>query len=320
MKVESSVWTGLVHFVNYITFNAVGEAAPGIDQIPLQAPSNTIEVASPYHTQPAVFPAPNGPQGDSTFTCNYSNMPKGWRPCSTPQNRGCWLRGDTPDEFGNTEYNINTDYEKAAPKGVVRKYELVVHNMTLNADGFNMQWGKVFNESYPGPWIQACWGDTLEIKVTNLLPYNGTTIHWHGIRQVGSLDMDGVNGVTQCPISTNDHFTYKFKVTQYGTAWYHSHYSLQYADGLVGPMTIYGPSSANYDEAIDPLLVTDWNHRSAFEDFYLETSKEGPPKMTSILLNGRGQYKCKDFEVAAGNCTAAPETYNTTLVEGKKYL
>ena len=36
-----------------------------------------------------------------------------------------------------------------------------------------------------------------------------------------------------------------------------------------GPLTIYGPSSGNYDEAQDPLLMTDWNHRSPFRDFYL---------------------------------------------------
>ena len=56
-----------------------------------------------------------------------------------------------------------------------------------------------------------------------------------------------------------------------------------------GPMTIYGPSSANYDEAKDPILMTDWNHRSAFSDYYQEiTPGLGPPPMTSILLNGRG--------------------------------
>ena len=125
----------------------------------------------------------------------------------------------------------------------------------------------------------------------NHLYYNGTTIHWHGIRQNGTLEMDGVNGVTQCPIAPKDHFTYKFKATQYGTSWYHSHYSLQYGDGLIGPLTIHGPSSANFDEAKDPILMTDWNHRSGFQDFQTElkaSPQTGPPKQTSILLNGKG--------------------------------
>jgi hypothetical protein len=33
---------------------------------------------------------------------------------------------------------------------------------------------------------------------------------------------------------------------------------LQYANGLLGPLTIYGPSSAPYDTAKDPILMTDW--------------------------------------------------------------
>lgn len=65
---------------------------------------------------------------------------------------------------------------------------------------------------------------------------NGTSIHWHGIRQLNSMHMDGVNGVTQCPLAPGDSFTYSFKALQYGTSWYHSHYSVQYADGLVGPL------------------------------------------------------------------------------------
>lgn len=71
------------------------------------------------------------------------------------------------------------------------------------------------------------------------------------------MEMDGVNGITQCPIAPGKSYTYKFRAMQYGTSWYHSHYSLQYGDGLLGPLTIHGPSSSNYDEAKDPILTTD---------------------------------------------------------------
>ena len=54
-----------------------------------------------------------------------------------------------------------------------------------------------------------------------------------------------------------------------------------------GPLTIHGPSSADYDEAVRPTLMTDWNHRSAFQDFYKELTT-GPPTMSNILLNGTG--------------------------------
>lgn len=161
--------------------------------------------------------------------------------------------------------------------------------MEINADGVNNPDGKVFNQSYPGPWIQACWGDTLRIHVKNNLKCNGTSIHWHGLRQLNTTEMDGVNGVTQCPIAPNDSYTYEFVAMQYGTTWYHSHYSLQYADGLVGPITIYGPSSSNYDEARNPILFTDWSHQSAFKQYTQElTGKPQIPKMNSVLINGTG--------------------------------
>ena len=138
--------------------------------------------------------------------------------------------------------------------------------------------------------VQACWGDQVEITVHNNLRFNGTTIHWHGIRQLNNVENDGVNAVTQCPIAPGQKFTYRFNTTQYGSSWYHSHYSLQYADGLVGPMTIYGPSSADYAYAEEPILMTDWNHRSAFQDWSYSLPPGRPrPLMTNILLNGKGQ-------------------------------
>lgn len=170
------------------------------------------------------------------------------------------------------------------------QYWLVVDNKTINGDGIDNPYGKVFNQTYPGPWIKACWGDLIRVHVTNKLRYNGTTIHWHGIRQNGTMEMDGVNGVTQCPIAPNDTFTYEFRALQYGSSWYHSHYSLQYADGLAGPITIFGPSSAHYDEAKDPILITDWNHRSAFQEWERElTGVPTRPQMNSILMNGIGK-------------------------------
>lgn len=102
--------------------------------------------------------------------------------------------------------------------------------------------------------------------------------------------MDGVNAVTQCPIAPGQSYTYKFRAMQYGSSWYHSHYSLQYGDGLAGPMTIHGPSTINYDRAINPILMTDWNHRSGFQDFQKELDGTGPPNMDSILINGYGSY------------------------------
>ena len=65
---------------------------------------------------------------------------------------------------------------------------------------------------------------------------NGTSMHWHGIRQLHTNAMDGTNGLTECPIAPGQSSTYTFQATQFGTSWYHSHHLSQYGDGLLGPM------------------------------------------------------------------------------------
>lgn len=51
-------------------------------------------------------------------------------------------------------------------------------------------------------------------------------------------------------------FVYNFQADLYGTSWYHSHYSGQYAGGLLGPMIIHGPSNAPYDLDLGPVFLT----------------------------------------------------------------
>lgn len=66
--------------------------------------------------------------------------------------------------------------------------------------------------------------------------------HWHGLFQHHTNSFDGAAFVTQCPIVPGDSFLYQFNTqNQSGTFWYHSHYNLQYCDGLRGPIVIYDP-------------------------------------------------------------------------------
>jgi hypothetical protein len=57
---------------------------------------------------------------------------------------------------------------------------------------------------------------------------------------------------------------------------------------MVGPLILYGPSSGNYDSAIDPLLISDWSQRSAFE-VWPASFNNGSLTMNSVLLNGKGK-------------------------------
>lgn len=61
--------------------------------------------------------------------------------------------------------------------------------------------------------------------------------------------------VSQCPIAPEKSYTYSFTADQYGTSWYHSHYSAQYADGTFGAMIIYGPEHVPYDIDVGPVLL-----------------------------------------------------------------
>ena len=133
--------------------------------------------------------------------------------------------------------------------------------------------------------------------------------------------MDGVNGITQCPIAPGDHFVYNFTLHQYGSSWYHSHYSVQYADGAVGPLTIHGPSSADWDEALSPpLIMTDWYHKSAFT-VLLNFSDNGGK---DILLNGFGDIHRFNNSISPTIKPKPPQNYTFEPPQpgkpNKKYL
>ncbi|CAN8103940.1 unnamed protein product [Discula destructiva] len=245
------------------------------------------------------------------FKCSY---PARWKPCNTETSRDCWLQDrESPNEFGAySQVDIHTDYEnvEATPRGITREFWLEVDgDFTINADGFKKTTGKVFNKQYPGPLIEACWGDEIVVHVKNNYDANGTTIHWHGLRQLGTMQMDGVNGITQCPIAKGDSFTYKFRALQYGHSWYHSHYSLQYPDGLAGPLVIHGPSSSNWDIDNGPVLIQDYVHDSAFVRYDVEIAG-GLAYADSLVVNGVGHDPL----------TGTGSYFNTTVTKGKKHV
>jgi len=142
------------------------------------------------------------------------------------------------------------------------------------------------NGQFPGPLIEANWGDNLEITVINELQNNGTSMHWHGFRQELTNTEDGVGGVTECPIAPGSQKIYKFRATSYGTTWYHSHFSAQYGDGVVGPVIIHGPASANYDIDLGHITVSELYPLTTFQEDWF-AHRYGPPLATNYLLNGQ---------------------------------
>jgi len=56
-----------------------------------------------------------------------------------------------------------------------------------------------YDGEIPGPVIRAKLNDTLRVKLINELDVP-TSIHWHGMHQPGTWQMDGVDGVSHAPV------------------------------------------------------------------------------------------------------------------------
>ena len=116
-----------------------------------------VKAPRPQNATGPVFTPPGarrtGP--DSNFNCSYPIL-VGYEPCFSPENQQCWLRNSATGH----EYNITQDYENIWPNGTDRYIELdLTDGIAYNADGLPFEKAKLFNGIYPGPYIEACWGD-----------------------------------------------------------------------------------------------------------------------------------------------------------------
>ncbi|KAF1812998.1 hypothetical protein P152DRAFT_396454 [Eremomyces bilateralis CBS 781.70] len=179
------------------------------------------------------------------------------------------------------------------------------------------------NGEFPGPTLDITQGDDVEVVVKNKMPFN-TGIHFHGIEQLGTPWSDGVPGVTQRPIRAGKEFKYKWKATQYGSYFYHSHTQDQIEDGMYGAIvirpdnTVTKPfSKITTDRAalkaietaeknVVPLLLSDWRHVDSFETWKIQTDTNIETACVgSILFNGKGSVDC--WEQDKINALTRPE-------------
>lgn len=153
MHLPDGFWTSITYVVSFFSPHPF-YGSSSQEQAPFLGP---LDGSHQVKLQGPIFKPPGGSLTgpDSNFTCDYSNM-VGWTNCSTSEDRKCWLRNDETQE----EFNITTDYETLVPIGIERYYELnVTDGLSVNADGLGFDAAKLFDGQYPGPWIQACWGD-----------------------------------------------------------------------------------------------------------------------------------------------------------------
>ena len=177
-----------------------------------------------------------------------------------------------------------------------------------NPDGMAERPVMGINGQWPLPLLNFTKGDQVVANVHNQVRCNlsrslvthantsqlgnqSTSIHFHGLFQNGTNEMDGPVGVTQCGIPPGSSFTYNFTIEQPGTYWYHSHTRGQYPDGLRGQYVINDPENpyrSKYDEEV-AITLSDWYHDEMpglLASFISVTNPTGAePVPNSALMN-----------------------------------
>lgn len=164
----------------------------------------------------------------------------------------------------------------AAPAAELRgtEFHLEIGETPVNFTGA-ARIATTVNGQLPAPLLRWREGDTVTLHVANRLREQ-TSIHWHGI--LLPTEMDGVPGLSFPGIDPGQTFTYRFKVRQSGTYWYHSHSGFQEQTGLYGPIVIEprdrDPIASDRDYTV---LLSDWtdedpmrvfNKLKAMPDYY----------------------------------------------------
>ena len=179
-----------------------------------------------------------------------------------------------------------------APVLTGTEFDLTIAETAVNFTGKPHR-ATTINGTLPGPTLRFREGDTVTIRVTNRLSVD-SSIHWHGI--ILPYQMDGVPGISFKGVVPGETFTYRFKVQQSGTYWYHSHSGMQEQTGMYGAIVIVPargePIRADRDYIVqlsdwtdeDPMRVfaklkmqSDYYNfnQPTVVDFFRDVSKEG---------------------------------------------
>lgn len=249
------------------------------------------------------------PLGNSSYahgTGISSGLATKTKACSTPTPTTCTPCQGQPGNDQYCGYTIDDNWYEVMPTTCnTVTYDFDITQTTVSPDGVE-RLAFLVNGQFPGPLIKASWGDTIVVKVTNNLPQdgrNGTTMHFHGIRQNGTNEYDGVASLTQCPVAPGQSMTYTFRADSYGSSWWHAHLALQTYEGIFGPMQIEGPAMAEYDDE-EWMILQDWTHETA-DEMYFEAAlvgnpEAGPQTMDLGLINGKGGTNYFQMSVQQG--------------------
>jgi CopA family copper-resistance protein len=146
-----------------------------------------------------------------------------------------------------------------APAGVPElagsEFDLVIAPLAVNFTG-RPRIATAINGSIPAPTLRWRQGQEVTIRVTNRLA-EPSSIHWHGI--LLPYRMDGVPGISFVGIAPGETFTYRFRVQQAGTYWYHSHSGMQEQTGMYGAIVIEAADGETIRAGRDHVIqLSDW--------------------------------------------------------------
>lgn len=175
-------------------------------------------------------------------------------------------------------------------------YELTATRGAVNLSGKKtVDFALMLNGSIPAPTLEFTEGDDAEIVVKNEIAGEEVSLHWHGI--LLPTEMDGVPYVTTPPIASGDSFTFRFKIRQHGTYWYHSHTNVQEQKGLFGAFIIHPkqPTFKVDHEAV--VVLSDWSDENP-TDILKNLRKDG-----DYYLYKKGTMRSWGGAIASGGLT-----------------
>ena len=154
--------------------------------------------------------------------------------------------------------------EAGDPNSGPQEFDLTVAETPIALEG-RRGTAITLNGGVPGPVMRFTEGEEVTIRVHNRLA-ESTSIHWHGI--ILPFEMDGVPGVSYPGIAAGETFTYRYRLRQSGTYWYHSHTGLQEQLGQYGPLIIdpAGDEPSPYDRE-HVLVLSDWMFENPYTVF-----------------------------------------------------
>lgn len=205
------------------------------------------------------------------------------------------------------------------------RYELTIANEKVNLSGkTSVDFSLTVNGGIPAPTLEFTEGDDAEIVVKNRIPNQETSVHWHGI--LLPPEMDGVPYVNNPPIQPGGEFTFRFKIRQHGTYWYHSHTMAQEQDGVYGAFIIHPKKKTmNYDKDV-VVVLSDWSDEGGDKilnnlrkdgDYYLFKKGTMRSWLGAIQARKLGTYLENEW-TRMGGMDFSDVGYDAFLINGKK--